>query len=294
MTGKSSAVKNLREKASRFASRSKKPLGIPTRGKTAANRLRPTDTYLSLCHSGFIRRLPGLYVDLGFGETPQTTLETAARLRRQNPELRVIGVEIDPERVAAARPFAEPGTEFRLGGFNLPLQDGECAGVVRAMNVLRQYPETDYRASIGALAGCLCEEGLILEGTSDPPGGLMVINLYRRAGPGLTSDGLVFSARLRRPFSPRDLQAVLPKNLIHHAEPGGEIDRFFGDWENCWRRAFRRSPGDPRRQFLLAARELAAAFGHPVDPRSTLLARGFLRLAPASGAHPFGSDPREG
>jgi hypothetical protein len=277
--------------ASPFAPRSKKPLGLPTRGKTAPNRLRPTDTFLALHYAGFIRRLPGLYVDLGFGETPQTTLEASVRLRRLNPGLRVLGVEIDPARVAAAVPFSEPGTEFRLGGFNLPLGTGECAAVIRAMNVLRQYPEDDYRASINLLASCLCEEGLILEGTSDPPGGLMAFNLYRRAGGVLAGDGLVFSVRLRRPFSPRDLQAVLPKNLIHHAEPGSEIDRFFGDWEACWQRALRRSPGDPRHQFLLAARELAADFGHPVDRRSSLLARGFLRLAPASGNHPFGLHP---
>ncbi len=272
-----SASQDSTRHSGRFARRSKKPLGLPTRGKTAPNRLRPTDTYLALCHAGFIRRLPGLYVDLGFGETPQTTLETADRLRRFNPDLRILGVEIDPARVAAARAFSGPGTEFRLGGFNLPLGKGEHAAVIRAMNVLRQYPEDEYRASIEVLAGGLCEEGLLLEGTSDPPGRLMAFNLYRRAGGVTVCDGLVFSVRLRHPFSPRDLQAVLPKNHIHHAEPGSELDRFFGDWEACWRRALRRSPENPRHQFLLAARDLSTDFGYPVDGRSTLLQRGFLK-----------------
>ena len=94
----------------RYIPRSKKPLGLPTRGKTAPNRLRPTDTYLALCHAGFLRALPGLYVDLGFGETPQTTLESAARLRRVNPDLQLLGVEIDPARVAAARESIGPGS----------------------------------------------------------------------------------------------------------------------------------------------------------------------------------------
>ena len=71
--------------------RSKKPLGLPTRGKTAANRLRPTDTYLALCHAEFVRTLPGLFVDLGYGETPQTTLESAARLRRFNAGIAASG-----------------------------------------------------------------------------------------------------------------------------------------------------------------------------------------------------------
>lgn len=100
----------------RFAPRSKKPLGLPTRGKTAPNRLRPTDAYLALCYPGFLRALPGVYVDLGFGQFPSTTVETAARLRRLNPGLRIVGVEIDPERVAGAEPWAGPGLEFRLGG----------------------------------------------------------------------------------------------------------------------------------------------------------------------------------
>ena len=258
--------------------RSKKPLGLPTRGKTAPNRLRATDTYLALCHAGFLRVLPGWYVDLGFGETPQTTLESAARLRRVNPDIPFLGVELDPKRAAAAQSFAGPGMVFRRGGFNLPLEAGECAAVIRAMNVLRQYPEGDYRPSVGLLMGQLCKEGLLLEGTSDPPGRLMAFNLYRRAGGSAVCEALIFAVRLRHPFSPRDLQAVLPKNYIHHAEPGGALDAFFGDWEECWRRAFRQSPRDPRRRFRLAARALSADCGHPVDGHSSLLSRGFLRL----------------
>jgi hypothetical protein len=259
--------------------RSKKPLGTPTRGKTAPNRLRPTDTYLALCHAEFIRTLPGLYVDLGYGGTPQTTLESAARLRRLNPDLQFLGVEIDPARVEAAREFAGRGIEFRLGGFNLPLRGGERAALIRAMNVLRQYPESEYAGSIETLARCLGREGLLLEGTSDPPGRLMVFHVYRHAGGETAYDGLVFFVRLQHPFSPRDLQAVLPKNLIHHADPGSPLDRFFGDWESAWRRAFRRSPRDPRHCFVLAATDLAADLEYPVDRRRILLQRGFLRLA---------------
>ena len=262
---------------------SKKPLGLPTRGKTAPNRLRPTDTYLALCHAEFVRTLPGLFVDLGYGETPQTTLESTARLRRLNPDAQILGVEIDPLRVAAAQPAAGPGLEFRLGGFNLPLRPGEQAAVIRAMNVLRQYPESEYDPSIGILTQFLCEEGLLLEGTSDPLGRWMAFNAYRRVLGKTVSDGLVFAVRLRHPFAPRELQAVLPKNLIHHAEPGSALDGFFGDWERCWRRAFRRAPDDPRHCFRLAALDLAADFGYPVDRRSILLGRGFLRLISIPG-----------
>ncbi len=55
------------EKKNASKSAAKKPLGLPTRGKTAPNRLRPTDTYLALNYSEFIREMPGYYVDLGYG-----------------------------------------------------------------------------------------------------------------------------------------------------------------------------------------------------------------------------------
>jgi hypothetical protein len=286
MTRKSTSGKasvNKSHPPALFHAGSKKPLGLPTRGKTAPNRLRPTDTFLALCHAEFVRTLPGWYVDLGYGETPQTTLETAARLRRLNPDLHFLGVEIDPARVAAAQPAAGPGMEFRLGGFNLPLRAGERAAVIRAMNVLRQYPEGEYHSSIDMLTQFLCEEGLLLEGTSDPLGRWMAFNAYRRVRGETVYDGLIFAVRLRLPFAPRELQAVLPKNLIHHAEPGSALDGFFGDWESCWRRAFRRAPENPRHCFRLAAQDLAADFGYPVDRRSILLERGFLRLISIPG-----------
>ncbi len=104
-----------------------RPLGQPTRGKTARNRLRRVDTFLALYDAGLLRREDGpfagaFFVDLGYGAAPTTTLESAQRLRRINPALPVLGVEIDPERVAAAQPCADELTQFRLGGFNLPLR----------------------------------------------------------------------------------------------------------------------------------------------------------------------------
>ncbi|MBN1437841.1 MAG: hypothetical protein JW929_00390 [Anaerolineales bacterium] len=268
--------------------RSKKPLGLPTRGKTSANRLRPTDAYLSLCHAEFIRSLSALYVDVGYGETPQTTLESAARLRRLNPNLRFLGVEIDPARVAAAREASGPGIEFRLGGFNLPLREGERAAVIRAMNVLRQYPEAEYSSSLETLTGYLCDGGFLLEGTSDPLGRMMVFHLYRRARTATTHDSLIFYVRLQHPFSPRGWQAVLPKDLIHRAGPGSSLDKFFDDWETSWRRALRQSPADARHGFVLAAGFLASEYGHPVDRRTALLRRGFLRLT-ANPWEPLGT-----
>ena len=47
-----------------------------------------------------------LAVDLGYGRLPVTTLEFASRLRSVAPGVRVVGLEIDPEKVEQARHLA--------------------------------------------------------------------------------------------------------------------------------------------------------------------------------------------
>jgi hypothetical protein len=256
-----------------------RPLGRSTRGKTAPNRLRKTDTFLLVAYPEWIRHIRGLYVDLGYGAYPYTTLETLHRLRRLRSSLRVLGVEIDPERVREAQTIAEPGLEFRLGGFNLPLLPGERASVVRAFNVLRQYPEAEVSQALVSLFDCMNEGALLIEGTCDPPGRLLSFNLFQKRGSLLNRTALVLAPALRSEFLPRQFQAVLPKNFIHHAEPGGPIDEFFAAWHAAWQRA-RAASQDRRRVFQLAALRLADHAGYAVDRRPALLRRGFLCLGP--------------
>ena len=263
-------------------SRSRRPLGQPTRGKTAPNRLRKTDTFLALAFPEFVRRMPGWYVDLGYGAYPITSVETLRRLRRLNPALRVLGVEIDPQRVADAEPFAREGLEFRLGGFNLPLREGERVSVIRAFNVLRQYDEAAVAEALTALSASLTPGGLILEGTSDPTGRLMAFNLFQKSESDSSARriALVFAPSLHPQFSPRQLQAVLPKNFIHHAGRGGLIDQFFAAWHKRWQAA-RAQGRDLRQVFVRAAMQLARLEGYDVELRPSLLRRGFLVLQPA-------------
>jgi hypothetical protein len=267
----------------RLETRPGQPLGQITRGKTAPNRLRKTDTFLAVAYPEFVRRARGLYVDLGYGAYPVTSVETLHRLRRINPRLRVLGVEIDPQRVAEARPFREPGLEFRLGGFNLPLAPGETVSVVRAFNVLRQYEESEVEKALAALTAPLTEGGLVLEGTSDPSGALLTFNLFQKTAAGGTLErvALVLAPTLRADFMPRQFQAVLPKNFIHHAEPGGPIDRFFAAWHAAWQHARALVGGSgPRSVFYHAALRLATQYDYTLDRRAALLRRGFLCLGP--------------
>jgi hypothetical protein len=265
--------------------RLQRPFGQPTRGKTAPNRLRKTDTFLALAFPEFVRHMAGQYVDLGYGFFPVTSVETLRRLRRLNAGLQVLGVEIDPQRVADAQPFSEPGLSFRLGGFNLPLRAGEQVSIIRAFNVLRQYDEAAVEAALAALAAALTPGGLIIEGTSDPLGRLLTFNLFEKRPAGLARTGLVLAPAQRLNFQPRQFQAVLPKNFIHHAEPGGPIDRFFADWHAAWQHA-RSQAAEPRQVFALAAARLAGQYHYRLDQRPALLRRGFLWLGPEWPAKP--------
>lgn len=123
--------------------RNRAPLGQSTRGKTARNRLRRADIFITryapnlLCrHDGAYRN--ALFVDPGIGAEPTTTLEIAQRFNWFNPDLITLGVEIDQERMDAAMPFKTSKIKFRHDGLNLPLREGETIRLLRAFNVLRQ------------------------------------------------------------------------------------------------------------------------------------------------------------
>src|SRR3954454_13617835 len=99
-------------------SRTRRLEGTVTRGTTAPNRLRRVDRWIGGVYGPLLRRVERpLVVDLGYGATPVTTAEWFTRLRAIQPRVEVVGIEIDPDRVAAARPHEREGLSFRRGGF---------------------------------------------------------------------------------------------------------------------------------------------------------------------------------
>jgi len=263
--------------------RTRRPQGQPTRGKTAANRLRRVDNFLLLYDAPLIRRNNGPYVgaffvDLGYGAEPFTTLESAARLRRTNPQLRVLGVEIDPVRVAAGQPYSDPVTCFRLGGFNLPLvaAQNERARAVRAFNVLRQYEEGEVAAAYAELAHHVLPGGLLIEGTSDPRGRIWVANVLRRQATATwAAEVLVFSTNFRLPSDPAVFQPVLPKNYIHRMAIGEPIHTLMEMWKAAAQQTLPERSWGERRWFVAAAHALHAS-GARIDLRRRWLGRGYL------------------
>ncbi|PID59072.1 methylase [candidate division KSB3 bacterium] len=268
-----------------------KPDGQATRGKTACNRLRRVDTFLMRYDPGLITRQRGayrsaLFVDLGYGANPMTTLESAERLRRLNPNLAVLGVEIEAARVAAAKPYENHQTFFRLGGFNLPLETGadgrpERVRLLRVFNVLRQYQEETVAHAYEMLAPYVLPGGLLIEGTSDPFGRIWVANLARRAVDAdvWTMEALVFSTNFRIPFEPRDFQTILPKNYIHRVVPGEAIYDFFQSWKHAARETRSIHAWGQRQWFSAAARHLVKR-GYHINLRRKWLTRGWLIWKP--------------
>lgn len=259
----------------------RRPQGQGTRGKTARNRLRRVDNLVMLYDEPLLRRgshdyAQELFVDLGYGAEPYTTLESAARFRGLNPNLGVLGVEIEPARVATALPYADHQTHFRLGGFNLPLQTNERVRLVRAFNVLRQYEESAVAEAYAMLARAVVPGGLLVEGTSDPFGRLLVTHLWRRdSGQSWLHEAIVFSTNFHQPFDPPDFQAVLPKDLIHRVVPGEPIFTFFQDWKQAALSTIGAQAWGMRQWFAASATRLAER-DYTIDTRRRWLNRGYL------------------
>ncbi|MEU7742037.1 class I SAM-dependent methyltransferase [Nonomuraea sp. NPDC049158] len=229
-----------------------RPVGSITRGTTGHNRLRRADRWIAAAHGRVLRGAARpLAVDLGYGASHTTTLELFTRLRRISPDIEVVGIEIDPARVALAKPYERAGLSFALGGFELPVSRPPL--LIRAFNVLRQYGEADAWRYWEALRGRLAPGGVLVEGTCSESG-------HRAIWAGLDRDGprtLTLSARFDAFDRPSDLADRLPKTLIHRNVPGERIHAFLSDFDRAWART---APyGDHgRRQRWLAAVDLLA------------------------------------
>ena len=234
---------------------------MPTRGTTAANRLRRADRWL--IGSARVRAAlqscdHPIVVDLGYGRLPVTTTELAARLRAVTPAVRVIGLEIDPQRVADAH-SADPSVEFAVGGFELA---GLRPVVVRAFNVLRQYPAEAVDGAWATMRAQLAPSGVIVDGTCDELGRRACWVLLDADGP----VSLTLACDPRHIERPSDLAERLPKVLIHHNVPGQRIHALLAAADRAWDSAAAQSVFGPRARWQSMLTALTAA-GVPVQPQ---------------------------
>jgi hypothetical protein len=253
------------------------PVGQLTRGTTGHNRLRRCDRWL--VHSPRVRTAlqsaaDPLVVDLGYGALPVTTLEMASRLRTVRIDVRVIGLEIDPDRVVPP----QAGVEFGLGGFELA---GHRPVLVRAFNVLRQYHQDAVDEAWSLMQTRLAPGGLIVDGTCDEIG--------RRCGwVLLDSRGPVSLTLACDPFAierPSDLAERLPKALIHHNVPGQPINTLLTAADHAWASVAGHGVFGPRerwRAMLIMLRDS----GWPVEPPRRRMRDGVLTVPWATVAPP--------
>lgn len=240
-------------RAPRLAAGRARALGLPTRGTTNANRLRRVDRWLVATQVPRLRDAARpLVVDLGYGSSAVTTLEMAERLSAEVPGLEVVGLEIDPARVAAVEADRDPPrVDFRVGGFELA---GLRPVLVRAFNVLRQYDEESAARAWETVCASLGPGGLLVEGTCDEWGRRACWVELDDSGP-LT---LTLAARPSDLDRPSDLAERLPKALIHHNVPGQPVHAFLQALDGSWAAAAGLSTFGPRQRWAAAVEGLAA------------------------------------
>jgi hypothetical protein len=206
-----------------------RPVGRITRGTTNVNRLRRVDRWIAA--QPVLRTADDpLVVDLGYGASATTTLELRDRLAAVRPDIEVIGIEIDPERVRVASAATRDGVEFRLGGFEVPLPGGRRPAIIRALNVLRQYEESEVAEAWATMCARLQADGLLVEGTCDEIGRVA-------SWVGLSPEGpatFTISLRLAGLEAPSVVAERLPKALIHRNVAGERIHDLLATLDRLW------------------------------------------------------------
>ena len=227
-----------------------RPVGTITRGTTNPNRLRRVDRWLAGPQAWRLRRAEGMpvVVDLGYGASPVTAVELHDRLRRVRPDVQVVGIEIEPDRVALGKSLERDGLSFRLGGFEVPLDAGRQATVVRAFNVLRQYDESEVVQAWAVVRERLTPDGLLVDGTCDELGRRSAWIAVEQAGP----VSLTLSWRLRGLDRPSDIAERLPKSLIHRNVEGEPVHAWLQALDKAWVHAAQHASFGVRQRFLAA------------------------------------------
>ena len=219
------------------------PVGNITRGTTNANRLRRVDRWIQTWPALRTTSDP-FVIDLGYGASAATPVELATRLRKTRPEVELLGLEIDPERVTLAKeelsrwekeqlltPEQAQGIHFARGGFEVPVAKNRKPVVIRAFNVLRQYDESEVAGAWEMMVARLQPGGVLVEGTCDEIGRLSTWITLDKDGP----LSLTISMRLSGLDLPSKVAERLPKALIHHNLAGEPIHEFLQALDVAWR-----------------------------------------------------------
>ncbi|MEN9714372.1 MAG: hypothetical protein RLZZ164_1036 [Actinomycetota bacterium] len=237
----------------------RKPLGNITRGTTNPNRLRRVDRYIAALPIAYRENV--VAVDLGFGASPITAVELLDRLHKINPTARMVGIEIDRERVERGKPYENAQLKFLHGGFETPLpaEFGEEADLIRAFNVLRQYDESEVAAAWAKMQSRLSNDGYLIEGTCDEIGRVSSWVTLDKWGP----VSLTISLRLLGLELPSKVAERLPKVLIHRNFEGEMIHMFLKELDAAWKNHAALGVFSPTQRWLAVCKDMSA-WGWPI------------------------------
>jgi hypothetical protein len=201
-----------------------------------------------------------LAVDLGYGANAWTARDLRDALRRVRPDVHLVGIEIDPERVAAAQSASDESLSFIRGGFEIPTTTRPM--LIRAFNVLRQYQENEVGSAWRTMTARLADNGWLVEGTCDELGRHSWW-VAVRAGDSEPRT-LTLSTRLAGFDRPSELAERLPKALIHRNVRGEKIHDVLIQLDSAWAAAAPYSTFSARQRWIMTMQSLRAQ-GIPVQ-----------------------------
>lgn len=173
----------------------------------------------------------------------------------------MVGVEIDPARVTASKPYEREGLEFRHGGFEIPLPEPERPSLIRAANVLRQYEEAEVAEVWARLCARLAPAGSQARAAGSSSRARATRSAMRHVWVALGPEGprtVTFATRLGSLDRPSDLAERLPKALIHRNVPGEPVHAFLRDFDRAWAAAAPYASYGARQRWIRAVRDLTA------------------------------------
>jgi hypothetical protein len=160
------------------------------------------------------------------------------------------------------------------GGFELPVPDGRRPVLVRAFNVLRQYPVDEVADAWAVMTSRLAPGGLVVEGTCDEVGRRATWVALGAGGP----VSLTVSLRLAGLEYPSDVAERLPKVLIHRNVPGERVHAFLTALDDAWVRQTPLAALGVRQRWSAAVNALRDA-GWPVLDRAARWRLGEVTVA---------------
>ncbi len=131
--------------------------------------------------------------------------------------------------------------------------------LIRAFNVLRQYPQERAWTAWSRLRSGLADGGVLVEGTCDEIG-RRAVWVTLPAAPGNRGALITFSARLASLDRPSDLAERLPKALIHRNVPGEAVHQFLRDFDRAWDYAAPYTAFGARQRWIAAVASLSATW----------------------------------